>query len=1047
MRLILRRAHGSRVLLCAVAVVVLIATALVTALLVTHQHAMETGRRGLIGAAPADERSLLIRGSGGADQAAYRTRDAGIRAQFAAGIAGRPAVVLSARYGTGRQLHGAAPAAAGADGALAFASMVVVHDLPSYGTLLAGQWPRSGATPVQVSLPERVASALHVTAGDRVAATDRATGRRHDVVVAGVWRPRNTDGPYWRLLPGAVRADAGSADNWPFTLAEADFATEFPGASSAAWLVVPQLTGAVGGIVTAGRAMPDAGRRAADRAGLGSSGQVATSMDQLAERLDRAGHAGRSSMLSAGALLLVPYVFALFMLAAALHKGRWREVALLRARGAAVGRLARLAAAEAALLIVPVAVLAPVLAVGVLIAVGRDLLVSPAQLGAVAAGTALACMTAMVVPSLRSRNSYVAELAAWTRPSRRSVVQRGGIDVALLVLTVIAWDQLRRHPASGDSAADVLRAVTPVLAILTGTVLALRLIPTVVRFAERRADRGGRNAMLLGMWQAGRRPHAGALLLLAMTVASTALALSTVGTGQQLLIDRANTEIGADLRLVQRPGAAEHNRADIVGLPGVRSVVPVWRETQQVGPNATSAAVIALDPVAGAGVVRWGGTSAELSPAATLRRMVRQRGDSAAVDLPAGTRQLRGTVSTAQLQPRLPGRATTFALFESADGRTFRLPIANTGNDGSGTAFAVAVPDTGGPALRFLGFGLQAEATGSQSQSFRADLLSITDGAGRELPLPLGDLPWVLVDGASLDLSADTDTDPTSIAATVPRAEASAVDGRMNFVITQRLQAVNVPVVMTSALLRELHLDPGDTSTMTIAGRPVPIVVAAETSALPATGGQRVAALVDLPSLTAYRLRHGGAALTHTEWWVSTVPADHAAAAAGAARLTGVTVLDRMAAAEAARADPFWRGGRLDLLLAGVAAALLALVGVAFDDWSTARQRRCELTVLRALGAAPRWLDRAAIAERALLAGLGVAVGLIVGVGTAAATAPLIVVTPAADQPFPPPAFVLPGGELVVVAVGTVVTAIVLSRLLTARRDAAAGPARGGIDG
>jgi hypothetical protein len=53
MRLILRRAHGSRVLPCAVAVVVLVAAALFTALLVTHQHAMEAGERGLIGTAPA----------------------------------------------------------------------------------------------------------------------------------------------------------------------------------------------------------------------------------------------------------------------------------------------------------------------------------------------------------------------------------------------------------------------------------------------------------------------------------------------------------------------------------------------------------------------------------------------------------------------------------------------------------------------------------------------------------------------------------------------------------------------------------------------------------------------------------------------------------------------------------------------------------------------------------------------------------------------------------------------------------------------------------
>ncbi|WP_238452412.1 FtsX-like permease family protein, partial [Micromonospora sp. 4G55] len=103
------------------------------------------------------------------------------------------------------------------------------------------------------------------------------------------------------------------------------------------------------------------------------------------------------------------------------------------------------------------------------------------------------------------------------------------------------------------------------------------------------------------------------------------------------------------------------------------------------------------------------------------------------------------------------------------------------------------------------------------------------------------------------------------------------------------------------------------------------------------------------------------------------------------------------AAAEAAR-DPYWRGART-AARRRLGSVLLALVGLAVDVWATARHRLGEFAVLHTLGAGPPLLARALLAEQTFLAGIGVAVGLLVGAGVGATMAPLVILTPSAGGP------------------------------------------------
>lgn len=104
--------------------------------------------------------------------------------------------------------------------------------------------------------------------------------------------------------------------------------------------------------------------------------------------------------------------------------------------------------------------------------------------------------------------------------------------------------------------------------------------------------------------------------------------------------------------------------------------------------------------------------------------------------------------------------------------------------------------------------------------------------------------------------------------------------------------------------------------------------------------------------------------------------------------------------------------------------------------------------MLHTLGATPRLLARALMAEQAFLAGIGVAVGLIVGAAVGATMAPLVILTPSAGRPVPAPAFELAWRPVGATAAALMAVALVLSALIatTIRKRVAAAQLRIGAD-
>jgi ABC-type antimicrobial peptide transport system permease subunit len=104
--------------------------------------------------------------------------------------------------------------------------------------------------------------------------------------------------------------------------------------------------------------------------------------------------------------------------------------------------------------------------------------------------------------------------------------------------------------------------------------------------------------------------------------------------------------------------------------------------------------------------------------------------------------------------------------------------------------------------------------------------------------------------------------------------------------------------------------------------------------------------------------------------------------------------------------------------------------------------------VLHTLGAGSRLLARSIMVEQAFLAGIGVLVGLGVGIGVAATMAPLLILTPAARRPVPPPLLEIDWPRTIGTAGLLLVLALALSALVgtTLRRRLAAAEMRIGAD-
>ena len=314
------------------------------------------------------------------------------------------------------------------------------------------------------------------------------------------------------------------------------------------------------------------------RSDLGDSAffSVSTGLPQVLEDADRSLLVSRSGVLLLTIQFVVLAAYALVLVAGLLVDQRRIETAMLRSRGASAGHVAWMALLEGLVLVVPAALAAPWIALGALelfdaigplAAAGVTIEPRVDAAALIVAGIAgLACLVGLVVPAFASGRGLAAVRQTVGRQGNRTLAQRLGIDLALVILAGIGLWQLRQYGAPltatvrGSVGLDPLLVAAPAIGLLAGAILALRIVPLLAELAERLL--GTRRGLVapLGARQLARRPlrytRSALLLMLAAALGTFAAAYTTTWTRSQA--DQAAYQAGGDLRVevAQLPGPA-----------------------------------------------------------------------------------------------------------------------------------------------------------------------------------------------------------------------------------------------------------------------------------------------------------------------------------------------------------------------------------------------------------------------------------------------------------------------------------------------------------
>lgn len=189
---------------------------------------------------------------------------------------------------------------------------------------------------------------------------------------------------------------------------------------------------------------------------------------------------------------------------------------------------------------------------------------------------------------------------------------RSGVDLALVALAVLAYQQLARYSGDGagsgaageaahSSGVDPVLVAAPTLALCAGTLLVLRLLPFAARLGGRMAARGRALGPALVGWQLARRPGraTGPVLLLVLAVSSGVLALGQHTAWSASQRDQADFATAGGLRISGSELTALGRGGRYAALPGGERLIPVVRTKQEL-PGGRAAQVLALDAAAAA---------------------------------------------------------------------------------------------------------------------------------------------------------------------------------------------------------------------------------------------------------------------------------------------------------------------------------------------------------------------------------------------------------------------------------------------------------------
>jgi hypothetical protein len=945
-----------------------------------------------------------------------------------------------------------------------------IDRIEDHATIVAGAWPKGAAQPYQAAIPESMAQRLSLRVGDELIMTSRADRSiQPEVRISGIFRINDPEDPFWyedALLVEGIVESSQFRTHGPLVVGLETLLAGFaPTNTKVTWRVFPTFENlAVSHISPLRQRVQELGPRLAAAQGAGLSFIVDTRLDLILAETERSLLATRSGVLTLTLQMAILAGYALLLTAGLLVESRRIETNLLRSRGAGSRQVLAMAIMEGVVLTVPAAVVAPRLAALALKALNNvgplasiDLTIEPLVNRSAYVLSFLAaagCVVALAVPAHRAARSFNESYLARGREQNRAVIHRGGIDIALLVLAALAFWQLQRYGSQitatvqGRLGIDPLLIAAPSLGLLAGAVLALRSIPLMARFAERRAKAGMSAVQALSAWQVARRParHSRSALLLIMAISMGLFAAAYTSTWKQSQQDQAEYQAGADIRA--EPNRRRNDSIPEMNLGGAHARIaaigesmPVVRQSEQVARSAgLDARFIMLDVTQASSVVRIRDDLSHGSFSTMMTELLAQRPSLATIALPGEPHRI-ALDFTVGLEP-LPGDFEMPANVPEhriqfkprlevvlQDGRDLlhRIDLGPVPVDAGRVRIEgdlVYTMTDGTPAPPVYPLSVVAVEIASPAPLVIARLATLQLHSISTSDTPVG--PWSTVDaGFNPESWSLANSRPTGIFAAPSVSPATELSGEgfafsvNSGVGTEQLSRPvsfslrpsgttlpdSFPILVSSGFLELAESRIGDSIRLNSVRRPgaLAVIVGSFTSfpTIAPTLGEAV--LMDLPTIQMLEYEVGASIRVADERWISAVDNEVRAVAEELVLAPYEThrVVDRVDRAESLLSDPVALGTVAALSLGFVAAAVFAVVGFSVSAVVSARERITEFALLRAVGLSARQLAAWLTVEHGVLVIISLVFGSAIGLLLAWLILPLISITQDATTAVP----------------------------------------------
>ncbi|MGZ3586357.1 MAG: FtsX-like permease family protein [Candidatus Limnocylindrales bacterium] len=1090
-RAVLQRSRADWPVVLAAWLLLVCATSLLAAGAIYGDTVARSGLQHALDDAPPAARAILVR-------TAARTADAPgleatVRAELQRTLApaeGEVALIVHAGAFTLADGGGTGGSPTTGSSPQRLISLGAYEGLERHATLLAGSWPAPGHDPRQVALSEGAARTLGLVPGQRLTLMSQLSPQDTVAVeVAGIWQPAPDD-PYW--LGDPLELDGRLTVGDTTTLGPLMLATDDVGG-----LGLRQKLDLEWRDLFATRTIEPDDVDALRQRLAGLSGRLladlppAQGFTVTTTLPDRLAAVARSVLVSRSGVTILTIQFAVLatyavlLVAAMLLERRRAEVALLRSRGASSRHLAALAAGEAVLLALPAVLVAPFLGVVVVRLVGSigpladagiaaDATLSPgAWVAALLAGAA--CVVGLTLPALTAGASPALVRTALGRPLGRTLPQRVGIDLALLVLAAVALWQLRLYgapltrDARGVLGLDPLLVAAPAIGLLAGAVVATRFVPRLAEIAERFFARGQGLVGALSARQLARRPlrytRSALLLMLAVALGTFATAYAATWLGSQQ--DQARYQAAGDIRAISAAHGGPPPWAVGSGyrsLAGVRQAQPVVVQSLEVGGPVRGGQLLALDLTPGTSLGSGPGTgSAAGAPSVDLGAA---RPSPPAIPLP-GRPQRLAIMLDADLgvAPEMPGppvdqvEGATVAValvLVDADG-VQRIEAGDAAFEGDGQRLEVPLTEaiegqTLGPAyplrLEAIEFTLSGPSGLPIGGRLQLRALELSDTATGDAWQPLAFDP--AAPGWAWDRIRDEAPEPYVPPADSPGALVLAGEvGGGRAVVSDppgdsetifRLWAAfdappALPALVGTSFLELTGARLGDTVQDSSAGYALPLHLLAAAASFAPLDPSVPFAVVDGRSLGYLDYAAFDRILTPQEWWLS---ADDASAGAILQALAKppyqvAQAIGRADLARSLAADPVPLGMIGALILGVLAALAMATLGFLVSATVSASERLGEFALLRALGLSARGLTASLTLEYVYQLTVGLVAGSALGLLLAWLVLPSATFTPTGLAAVPTPTIDVPWGAIALADLVLGLILILAAQLVTRR--------------